>query len=93
MFFGTSLLVEHRTKHSINVSKGRCKLKKKRGVCLQVGQKVRRKRIGGVCLWVDRKVKRRKTRGKLMHVHEKFRLWSVNQEEEGKNALVISLGG
>jgi hypothetical protein len=31
--------------------------------------------------------------GKLTHVHEKFRLWSVNQEEEGKNVLVISLGG
>jgi len=69
--------LEHKTKHNISVSKGRCKVKKKRGMCL----------------WVDRKVKRRKTRGKLMHVHEKFRLWSVNQEEEGKNALVISLGG
>jgi hypothetical protein len=85
-------LVEHKTKHSINVSKGRCKLKKKRGVCLRVGQKVRRRRTGGVCLWVNRKVKRRKTGGKLTHVHEKFKLWLVNQEEEGKNALVISLG-
>ncbi len=67
--------------------------RKTRGVYLGVGEEVRRRRTGGVCLWVGQKVKRRRTRQRSPHVHEKFKLWSISQEEERSNALLISLKG
>ncbi len=46
-------------------------------MCLGVGQKVKM-RTGGVCLQVGQKAKRRRTGGKPLHVHENFKLWSIN---------------
>jgi hypothetical protein len=42
-----------------------------RGVCLGVGEKVKKKRTKGVCLQVDWKVKRRIGK-RSPNVHEKF---------------------
>ncbi len=51
------------------------------------------RRTRGVCVRVEEKVKRRRIGKRLPHVHEKFKLSLANQEEEMRNALVISLRG
>jgi hypothetical protein len=55
-------------------SSGGCKLKRTRGVCLRVVEKLRRRSTRGVCLHIGQKVKRRRMGGRPPHVHEKFRL-------------------
>jgi len=64
-------MVEHITKHNISVSlvyqkegasSRRCKLRRTKVVCLGVGEKVKRRRIGR----------------RLLHLHEKFKLWLIS---------------